>query len=82
MCAKSLQLCPTLCDPTDCSQPGSPAHGILQVRILEWVAMPSSRDLPDLGSEPMSPALAGGFFTTSAIWEAHIGLGWALMVSV
>ena len=37
------QLCPTLCDPVDCSPPGSSVHGILQVRILEWVARPSSR---------------------------------------
>ena len=37
------QLCPTLCDPMDCSPPGSPVHGILQARILEWVAMPSSQ---------------------------------------
>ena len=37
------QLCPTLCDPMDCSLPGSCVHGILQARILEWVAMPSSR---------------------------------------
>ena len=42
-CAKSLQLCPTLCDPMDCSLPGSSVHGILQARILEWVAVPSSR---------------------------------------
>ena len=42
-CAQSLQLCPTLCDPMDCSPPGSSVHGILQARILEWVAMPSSR---------------------------------------
>ena len=35
--------CPTLCDPTDCSPPGSSIHGILQVRILEWVAISSSR---------------------------------------
>ena len=34
---------PTLCDPMDCNLPGSPVHGILQARILEWVAMPSSR---------------------------------------
>ena len=54
MCAKSLQLCPTLCDPMDCSPPGSSVHGILQARILEWVAMPSSRDLPDCGMEPVS----------------------------
>ena len=41
--AKSLQLCPSLCDPMDCSSPGSSVHGILQARILEWVAMPFSR---------------------------------------
>ena len=41
--AKSLQLCPTLCDLMDCSPSGSSAHGILQARILEQVAMPSSR---------------------------------------
>ena len=35
---------PTLCDPLDCSLPGSSVHGILQARILEWVAMPSSRE--------------------------------------
>ena len=54
-CVKSLQLCPTLCKPTDCSPPGFCIHGILQVRILP-------------GIEPvslMSPALADGFFTTS-----------------
>ena len=45
--AKSLQSCPTLCDPIDSSPPGSPFPGILQARILEWVAMPSSR-----GSSP------------------------------
>ena len=41
--AKSLQLCPTLCDLMDCISPDSSVHGILQARILEWVAMPSSR---------------------------------------
>ena len=41
--AKSLQLYLTSYDPMDCSPPGSSDHGILQVRILEWVAMPSSR---------------------------------------
>ena len=43
LCAKLLQLCPTLCSPMDCSPPGSSVHAILQARILEWVAMPSSR---------------------------------------
>ena len=40
--AKSLQSCPTLCDPIDGSPPGSPVPGILQARILEWVDMPFS----------------------------------------
>ena len=43
MHAKLLQLCPTLFDPMDCSLPGSFIHGILQARILEWVAIPTSR---------------------------------------
>ena len=43
-CAKSLQLCPTLCDAMDCSLPGSYIQGVLQASILEWVAMPSSRE--------------------------------------
>ena len=42
-CAKSLQLCPTLCDPVDCSLPGSSVCGIIQARILEWASMASSR---------------------------------------
>ena len=45
-CAKSLQSCLTLCDPMDCSPLGSSVHGILQARILEWVAMPSSKGSP------------------------------------
>ena len=64
------------CNPMDYSPPGYSAHGISQARILEWVApvgcftffqseeaFPSQRDLPDPGIEPMSPALAGRFFT-------------------
>ena len=43
MYAKSLQSCPTPCNPMDCSPPGSSVHGILQARILEWVAILSSR---------------------------------------
>ena len=53
----SPQLCPTLCDPMDCSPPGSSVHGILQSRILEWVAIPSPGDLPDPGIKHESPAL-------------------------
>ena len=43
--AKLLQLCPTLCDPMNYSPPGSSVHGILQARILEWVAMPFSNKI-------------------------------------
>ena len=49
--------CLTFCDPVDCSPPGSSVHGILQERIWEWVAISFSRDLPDPGIEPRSPAL-------------------------
>jgi len=48
----------------DYSPPGFSVHGISQARILEWVAMPFSRGFPDPGIQPVSPALAGGFFTT------------------
>ena len=57
----------------DCSSPGSFVHGILQARILEWVACLPPRDLPDPGNQTLSltsPALAGRFFNTSTTWEA------------
>ena len=49
---KVTQSCPTLCDPMDYT-----FHGILQARILEWVAFPFPGDLPNPGIEPTSPAL-------------------------
>ena len=52
MHAKVLQSRLTLGDPMDRSLPGSSVHGILQARILEWVTMPSSGDLPNTGIEP------------------------------
>ena len=56
-------MCPALCDPIDCSPPGSSIHGILQGRILEWVAISFSRaGLPYPEIKPEFPALAGGFF--------------------
>ena len=51
------RLCPTLCDPMDCSLPGSPFHGIFQARILEWVAISPPGYVPDPGIEPESLAL-------------------------
>ena len=50
VCAKSLQSCLTLCNPTDCSQPGSSVHGTLQAGILEWAAIFSSRGSSRSGS--------------------------------
>ena len=44
VCVSVTQLCPTRCDPMDCSPPGTCVHGILQARILEWVALPFSRE--------------------------------------
>ena len=46
------QSCLILCDLKDCSSPGSSVHGILQARILEWVAITFSGELPDKGSNP------------------------------
>ena len=51
------QSCLTLCDPRDCSLPGSTVHGDSPGKILEWVVMPSSRDLPNPGIKPRSPTL-------------------------
>ena len=72
------QSCPTLCDPMDYSPtpspyPDSSVHEILQARILEWVAMSFSRESSHPGIKSASfasPGLIGGFFTTSATWEA------------
>ena len=69
-CAKVLQSCLTLCHPVDYSPPGSSVHGVLQASILDWVAMVSSRDVPDPGIEPTSlasPTKADRFFTMRAI---------------
>ena len=61
------QLCPTLCDPTDCNPLGSSFHGIFQTRILEQVAICYTRGSSQLWDQTtylVSPALAGRFFTT------------------
>ena len=66
VCAKTLQLCPTLCNPMGCNQSDSSVHGILQARIMERVAVPLLHGIfRTQGSNLhlMSPALPGGFFT-------------------
>ena len=57
------QLCLTLHDPMDCSLPGSSVHGILQARILEWVAMPSSRGFSQPRDRTQDSCIAVRFFT-------------------
>ena len=54
------QLCLTLCDPMDCSLPGSSVHGIFQARVLSGLPFPSPGDLPNPEIEPRSPALQTG----------------------
>ena len=66
------QACLPLCDPMDCSLPGSSVQGFSRQEYWSGLLCPPPGDLPHPGIEPMSldsPALAGGFFTTSATWE-------------
>ena len=59
------RLCPALCNPMDCSPPGSSVHGILQARTLEWVAMPSSRGSSQPRDGTCVSNTAARFFTTA-----------------
>ena len=59
-----VQLCPTLCDPVDCSLSGFSVHGILQARILEWVTISFSRGSSDPGIEPGSPSFQADALTS------------------
>ena len=56
------QSCPTLCNPMDCGPPDSSVHGILQARILEWVAMPSSRGTYQPRDPTQVSCIAGRLF--------------------
>ena len=83
MHAKSLQSCPTLCNPMDCSLLGSSVHRILQAGILKWVAMPSSRGLSqprDQTCLSCGSCIAGEFFTTEPpekwLFKEHRGKLW------
>ena len=64
------QLCPTFFDPMDCSLPGSSVHGILQVRILEWVAISFSRGFYRPRNRMQVSCIAGKRFTTWTTREA------------
>ena len=63
LCAQSVKSCPTLCNPIDRSPPGSSVHEMLQTRILEWVAMPSSRGSSRAKDPTYISCIAGRFFT-------------------
>ena len=70
-CARSLQFCLTLCNPTDCSPPDFFVHGIFQARFWSRLPWHPPGDLLDPRFKSLkSPALMCGFFTTSATWEA------------
>ena len=66
---KVAQLCLTLCNPMDCSLPSSSVHGILQARILEWLAIPFSRGFSQPRNQIQVSHIAGGFFTDWATRE-------------
>ena len=63
-----------ICDPMDCSPPGSSIHGILQARILEWLSMPSSRGSSQARDQTKVSHITYGFFTVWATREALVGL--------
>ena len=66
------QLCPTLCDPMDCSLLGLSIRGILQARILEWVAISFSKRSFQPRDRTQAPRIAGRRFTIWATGEAHL----------
>ena len=65
------QLCPTLWDPKDCSPPGFSVHGILQARLLEWIAIPFSRGSSWPRNWTLVSCIAGRFFTTWATGNSN-----------
>ena len=71
---RALSVMTESCNPMDPSPPGSSFHGIFQTRILEWVPCPTPGDLLNPGikpASPLSPALAGVFFTTVPPEKPH-----------
>ena len=72
-CGKLLQSCLTLCNPMDCSPPGSSISGILQARILEWLPCPPLGDLPNPGIKPESLAFSPTLQANSLPVSHHQG---------
>ena len=73
-----IQSCPTLCNPMDCNPPGCSIRGILQARILEWVAMPFSRGSSWSRGWNWVSCIAGRFFTNGATRKAQYFKAWFL----
>ena len=71
VCVLVAQSYLTLCDPMDCSPPGSSVHGILQGRIMEWLAIPFSRRSPQPRNQTWVSHIAGRFVNIWATREAH-----------
>ena len=74
------QSCPSLCNPMDCSLPDSTVHRLLQARILEWVAMPSTTGSSNPGIKPRSPALqvkGSGWLAQAALLPSRLS-AWLL----
>ena len=82
VCVSHTRMCPTLCDPTDCSPPSSSVHGILQARILEWVVIPFSRGSSQPRDRTQVSSISGRFFTIWATREAQSLLTCMLSYSV
>ena len=72
-----IQSCLTLCDPMDCSLPGSPIHGIFWARVLEWAAISFSRDRTQVSCT----VIAGRRFTVWATREVQVSQGLVIKVS-
>ena len=69
-----------LCDPMDCSLPGSAVRGILQTKVLEWVAIPSPRDLPDPGIQlRSSPGQQADSLQAGPLGKPHNNFKWSII---
>ena len=71
LCPVCAQSCSPLCDPMDCSPPGSSVHGIFQARILEWLAISSSRGSSRLRDRTHVSCIGRQVLYHWATWEAH-----------
>ena len=77
VCVLVAQSCPTLCDSMICSPPGFSVHGILQARILEWIAIPFSRGTSQPRNQTLVSCIAGRFFIIWAIGKSQKWLEWS-----